>query len=327
MKLQIPKKIKVILFPFRYLIAVIPFIWIYNRIDFADFENAFRNVAWWTIPWVLISAFAVIFLNGVRWWVLLRKFASTFTFSQALKTHFVSAYYSVVLPTSFAQDATRIFFTSKHVDYSVVWGAAWIYKLIYFLTWTIISTYGILTLNKEFLPKGSYFVIILFIIVLGLLVILSFSKKVTSPIRSVLEKFLPKKIMTISENIRQGIYDYRNNKTDLYLSIVLTLLIQAIFILGNALVLYGITGKFFLIECLAYLPVIDILCMLLPLTPNSVGIREFFFVYMFKMIGRSNEELGVFITLGLIAYLMKLTGGIPVLVDMVKDPISLRKKK
>ncbi len=326
MKFQIPNKLKTILFPFRYLIAVIPFVWIFRRIDFAGFEHAYNNVAWWTIYWVLISSFAVIFLNGVRWWILLRKFAPTLTFSQALKTHFVSAYYSVILPTSFAQDATRIFITSKHVDYSIVWSAAWIYKLIYFLTWTIISIYGILSLNKEQLPNRAYLVIFLLIIALFLLVILSFSKKSTKPIRSVLEKFLPKKIMSIFENIRQGIYNYRNNKTDLLLSIILTLLIQMIFIFGTIFVLYGITGNLYIFECFAYLPVIDILCMLIPLTPNSIGIRDLFFAFMFNKLGISNEELGIFITFGLIGYILKLTGGIPVFVDMLKKLFNREKR-
>lgn len=326
MKIQIPNKLKGILFPIRYLIAVIPFIWIFNKIDFANLQNAFRNVAWWTIPWVIISAFTVIFLNGVRWWVLLRKFAPTLSFPKALKTHFVSAYYSIVLPTSFAQDATRIFITTKHVDYSVVWGASWIYKLIYFLTWTIIAAYGILTLNKEILPPEVYYVITSLIILLFILVAISFSKKFTSPIRSIISRYLPKKLMAIFENIRQGIYDYRNNRTDLIYSVVLTLLIQIIFLFGNSLVLYGITGNFYLIECFAYLPIIDITCMLLPLTPNGVGIRELLYLYMFTKIGSSKEELGVFVTFGLIAFLMKLTGGIPVVTDIIKNFFSAKKK-
>ena len=326
MKIKIPDRIKTVLFPLRYLLALVPFAWIFRKVNLAEFENVYRNTAWWTIPWVLSSAFMVIFLNGVRWWILLRKFAPTLPFSQALKTHFISAYYSVILPTSFAQDATRIFLTSKHVDYSIVWGAAWIYKLIYFFTWTIISTYGILTLNKELLPKGSYMAVFLLIAILALLVYLSFSKRTTAPLRVLLNKFLPKKIMGVFENIRQGIYNYRDNKRDLYYAIFLTIFIQMIFIFGTSFVLYGITGNFHLIECFAFLPVIDILCMLFPLTPNSVGIREIFYAYMFTMIGRSEEELGVFISIGLLGYFLKLVGGIPLLVDLFKGkPVSSKK--
>jgi uncharacterized membrane protein YbhN (UPF0104 family) len=71
---------------------------------------------------------------------------------------------------------------------------------------------------------------------------------------------------------------------------------------------------------LAYVPLIEILSLSIPLTPSGLGIREALTKLMFQQIGLSNEQLGVYIVLGLLSILLKLVGGVPVLFNLLQKP-------
>jgi hypothetical protein len=85
----------------------------------------------------------------------------------------------------------------------------------------------------------------------------------------------------------------------------------------TCLMIKGLSGHFYVMECLTYIPLIEILCMSIPLTPSGLGIREVLTKLMFAKIGLNDEQLGVFITLGFMGIILKLVGGIPVALNLL----------
>lgn len=79
----------------------------------------------------------------------------------------------------------------------------------------------------------------------------------------------------------------------------------------------GITGSFFPKECFAYIPLIEIISMAQPLTPNGMGVREALSAMMFKHLELSSEQLGVYILICNLIILMKLVGAIPILCEII----------
>jgi uncharacterized membrane protein YbhN (UPF0104 family) len=132
-------------------------------------------------------------------------------------------------------------------------------------------------------------------------------------------KILPAKLQKIIEDVRQGIYMYRNKKAGLFSVFLLTVFIQILLVGITSLLIAGITGRFFFPECLAYVPLIEILSMSIPLTPSGLGVREFLTKMMFNHIGISNEQLGVYIVICFMAILLKLVGAIPVVGGFLKN--------
>jgi len=125
--------------------------------------------------------------------------------------------------------------------------------------------------------------------------------------------------MDTIEHIRNGIYLFRHKKKTLLLVSGVTLIVQILLVGYTSVIIKGLSGHFYFFECLTYIPVIEILCLSIPLTPSGLGIREVLLKLMFTHIGLSNDQLGVYITLGFMGIVLKLVGGIPVLINLIKS--------
>jgi len=151
-----------------------------------------------------------------------------------------------------------------------------------------------------------------FCILIILLGIVSFSKSITAPIRRKAASIIPAKALATIENIREGVYQYRHKKKEMFFTLILTLFIQLILVLNASLLIKGISGRFFFWECLAFMPIIEIASMSVPITPSGMGIRETLIALMFKHVGLSNEQLGIYIFIVFSANSLRLVGAIPV---------------
>ena len=89
-------------------------------------------------------------------------------------------------------------------------------------------------------------------------------------------------------------------------------------VVGTAVAIFGISHELFIEECIIFIPLIELMIVVFPLTPGGVGIREALIVLMFEQLGLSIEQMSVYVGLGVIAYAVRLLGGIPVLVETVQ---------
>jgi uncharacterized protein (TIRG00374 family) len=304
------------------LVAIIPFIWIYRRLDFHTMLSILPKVAWWTIPLLFAGTLTSMTLQGTRWWLLLRAFTDEIPYLRALSYHFTSIYYSTILPTSAGQEVLRTLFVLKKAGAAVGWGAAWICKITALMLSLIFSVYGLASLSRTTLPRGLMIGIAAFCILICLIGFISFSKSFTAPMRRMASRIIPAKFLATVENIREGVYQYRHKKKAMLITLVLTFFIQGILIFNTSIVIMGITGKLYFWECLAFMPIIEIASMSVPITPNGMGIREALTALMFKYIGLSNEQLGIYIIIILSGNLLRLVGAIPVFFDMGKSSKS-----
>jgi glycosyltransferase 2 family protein len=302
----------------KYLFALLPLVIIFKSMHVREMVDVAANTRWWTIPFLVVAVLFSMFLQGVRWWMLLRAFIMDIPFWKVIGCHFAGLFYSIVLPTSAAGDFVRAALIAKENDYAVVWGSSWISRIWGVLALCVLSVYGLASIDVHRLPHGFFISMVSIIALFGVLLYLSFSKKMTKRIRPIASRMLPQALSKIVENIRQGIYLYRNKKRVLVSVFLMTLIVQ-IMIVGTASILIaGITGKFFLVECMAYVPIVEILTMSLPITPNGLGIREALITLMFAHIGLSKEQAGVYILLGFMAIALKLSGAVPVLAGLIK---------
>jgi hypothetical protein len=181
----------------------------------------------------------------------------------------------------------------------------------------LLSIYGFTTIDRSLLPSGFAISLAVSLVLLLALGVVSFSKRLTRPLRLLLERLTPGRALNVVGEIREGIYKYRDRKRVLVVVSLLTLLTQSILVGAPALILLGITDRLFLAECFAFLPLIEIVCLSVPLTPNGLGVKEGLLAIMFAHLGLNAEQLGVYILLGFLSILVKLVGAIPVLIDLL----------
>ncbi|MDD5675033.1 MAG: lysylphosphatidylglycerol synthase transmembrane domain-containing protein [Chitinivibrionales bacterium] len=297
----------------KYPLAAVPIVWIFWHIKLPDLIASAHSVAWWTIPVYTAIVLLSMSLQGVRWWMLARVFIPSLSFGRVMASHFTGLFYSIALPGNASQDIIRAMLVSKGNSYSVIWGSTWVARILGLFALAALSLYGLLTLDKATMPRGFLISVLSAFVVFLLLCSASFSKRITNPGRNAVRKILPPRFLFIIENIREGIYQYKHKKTSLVLVAAVTLLMQLALVSAACCAIKGITGRLLISECLAYIPLIELLCISLPLTPNGIGIRESLLGVMFLHIGLSKEQLGIYILFGFYSILLKITGVIPVL--------------
>jgi uncharacterized protein (TIRG00374 family) len=300
-------------------LAVVPIVWIFLRLDFHRLLEYVAHVAWWTVPLLCAILVLSMVLQVVRWWILLRPMIPGLLFRRVLSYHFIGTFYSIVLPGSASTDVVKTVLLSKNSDYAVSWGTIWLCRIFGFLALIILSSYGLLTIDRGFLPNGFWFVVVLSAILAAAAFALSFSKRFTSPLRPLIHKVVPGKFMTVIENIRQGIYLFREQRRALVMLFFVSLVTQAVLVLASVFLLYGITGRIVIADFFAFIPVIELIANAGP-TPNGMGVREALIALLFRHLQISNEHLGIYVFLSLTCSIgLKLIGALPVFHGIIKN--------
>jgi hypothetical protein len=88
-------------------------------------------------------------------------------------------------------------------------------------------------------------------------------------------------------------------------------------VFGTSLVVYAINGNFMFWSLAALLALIEVIVVILPLTPGGVGIREGLITLLFNQAGLGIEEIGIYIFLNTLGILVRLLGAIPVFLGRV----------
>jgi uncharacterized protein (TIRG00374 family) len=301
----------------KYLLAFLPIAWILLRIDFGRLRHALATTESWVIPVMVLLAILLMFLQGFKWWVLLRAFIPHLSLSEVLSCHFKGIYYSMFLPTSAAQDIVRTVLLSRNNDYGIAWGATWLTRISGLIIMLLLSLYGVISIDAASAPPGMTAIVLTSAVGVVLMTVMSFSKRFTRLFRSVFVKISPVKVISAVEHIRDGIYRYRHKRACLLTVILITIATQVLFVVNAIFIIRGITGRFYIAECFMYIPLIEIICLSVPLTPNGIGIRDALSALMFHRIGLPAEQLGTYVLLGLGVVVLKSVGGVPLLYEWV----------
>lgn len=296
------------------LLAAVPIIWIYFRLDFHSMLAMLPKVAWWTAPVIFFLVIFCMTLQGVRWWILLHAFDPGIPLYRALAYHFMGAFYGTALPTGAAQDVIKTLFVVKKSSMETSWAAFWVTRALGLPALAILSMVGFFSMEKTALPRGWECAIAFFYLLVIVVFFLSFSKRITRPVRRIVEKWVPPKIILPVEKIRESVYRYRRKKTAVFQSFIVTLAAQVGLIMLTFLSIRGITGHFFIGECFTFIPIIELLAVSFPFTPNGMGVREAMSAGLFAYLHLSNEHLGIYVIFSLFFSLVPRLLGFPLLI-------------
>jgi uncharacterized protein (TIRG00374 family) len=307
-----PKIKKTALFILRAALVIAPIAWIYVR---ADAGSIAATLASASVPAIVGAAALTVVsmvLQGVRWWVLIRRFVPDLRLSRAVSVHLESVFYSIVLPSAVAQDVIKSVMLSKSHDPAVVWAASWLCRLVGFFALLSYSIAGVIYLGGDSLPPGFRAPLLSAVGVIALLCALSFSKRFTRPLGAIAARVAGRNTLTKAKKLRDGIYAFKRERLTLALTLVFSASIQYLVILCASLSVYAVSGKYLFAECLAFVPLVEIMAVSLPLTPGGVGIREALMALLFARLGFSNGQIASYVTISLMMSMTRLAGGIPV---------------
>ncbi|MBN1602592.1 MAG: flippase-like domain-containing protein [Chitinispirillaceae bacterium] len=295
------------------VIIIAAFYLILKNVSLSVLLETFVNVKWQFVTLFLLVSLVIIALQGVRWWILIRSFTKELSVLSALSIHFSSVFYSIILPNSTAQDVVRTIDVSKITGHSIGWSSAWITKIIGVCVSLFFSIVGLMLIHDIELPPATFYIIFGFFSIIIFSFLLSFSKEITGRFRLFLRTHFPKLPLKQIDNIREGIYRFREKKKGLLLSSAVTVIAQMLSLSSVSILLFSITGKFFLLEVIAFIPLIEMISMAQPFTPGGIGVREALMALMFRQLQLSDENLATYIILSNLIIFLKILGVIPVL--------------
>jgi len=307
----------------RLALVVAPFVWIYSRTDAAALKETLASVSVPLIALIAALTFVGILLQGVKWWILIRRFVPELKIGTAVSVHLESTFYAIVLPSAAAQDVVKSVMLSKSHNPSVVWAASWLGRLIGLFSILVYSVLGVLYLKEDILPDGFRASLLIAVAAMLILGAASFSKRFTRPLRAAAAKLLPTKIMEKAEKLREGIYAFKYAKMTLVQTILISFVIQLLIFFTISMTVYAASGGFYFMECLAFASLVEILVVSIPLTPGGVGVREALMALLFTRLGFTGEQIALYATLSLLMSMVRVFGGIPIIMKGIR-PIKVK---
>jgi len=300
----------------KWLIAVVPIAWIFSTVDFNDFLQALIALPAWVTLVVITIVISSLFLQGFRWWLLLRAGIDRVSLPIIMAAHWKAVFYSLVVPSSAAQDVIRAAIVAKSSDYRVVWGSSWLNKLLGLFAFLMLTCIGLLLLNPGDipLPREAQHAMLIGMIVVPLALAFSFSKALTRRFRPLLNRVLPRSLSHFLEEIREAVYVYRHKRKSIAVAFIPALLLMSLIVFNHIVILYGITGTLYIRECIFFIPLIEMSVIFLPITPNGAGIRELMEVFFVThYLGLQPAAMGVYVVMGFWGHFLRLLGGCVVL--------------
>lgn len=271
----------------------------------------------------LFAALIIITLDrilmGFKWKILLGVKKINISLFNATKIYYISNFLGLFLPPTIGTDLVRAYCVSKNggkMRMQDILASIVIERYLGFLGIFITGLLGCLYLF-HFVSIESIDIYTLLIVV-GILTLvmtigffISLNKNIINIIKNILSKFnnnkFLKKILKMINSFLDSYAHYRNHKTILIISILLTFFEIFLVVLWTYVIALGLNISVSLLYFMAFVP-INLILVRLPISLDGFGINEASYVYFLTAIGIS-ETLSF--SLGIINHFVTIIAIIP----------------
>lgn len=292
----------------KVILLLAPLIYVISKVDIRSFMDEISTTP---LELVLLAGLILIIRIALQSWrfsLLTKPFTKAINFPKLLVADLKAKYYSLVIPSSVGQDIVRGTLLKEHLTADQTVGISLFFRLTGVLPLLLLSAIGLVNLAgfseiREFLPYLGAGALLLILFTMALL-----SKRISKLIGKGLRPHLPEKITNFIRQSVTAVQLYRGHVPLALLNIGISVVTQMLIVGFSAVLLKAITGNFHLFTTISFIPLIEIISILVPFAPNGAGVREAGYILMFRTLGESDESRVLFITLSLMMYLVNLTG-------------------
>ena len=284
--------------------------------DIVDFDSTLILLKKMNLIFFLMALVVMaigIFITNLRWQVILNHLGVSIKFFMLLKYLWIGFFFNQTLPSSIGGDAFRAYYLWKREHLSIGLSSMGVVLdryigLVSLVMLIMISTPLSFDLINDQFVKSMLEVVLycsLFIIISSVL----FGLFVTNLLRWKLIKGLS----SFSNNARRIIFSFKG----LY-SIVLSIIIQIIFVFAVLLLAHGLNLDISLIEMLLIVPITNLLTAI-PISIAGWGVREGIFIVGLGYVNISSDAaLALSILYGLLMLIVSVPGLVVWLVQKYK---------
>lgn len=297
--LHFPQLKKIIFFIFRLSVSILLFIFLFGQIDkkalFLNIKTADKSFLAW--------AFLVYLLNLIfgfwRWNLLLEKLKVNASLERRIASFAGGNFFNYFLPSTIGGDFVRSLDLSLHTKrtkevvatvlldrLSGYVGLEVVFLVALFLGWRL--------LQLKIVLFGA--VLITFLLVVLLLFL--FNNYCYSKLNRFLSLPVTGRFGEALKSLHEELHIFKNNKSTIIRSLILSVLIQFISPLGSYIVALSLGLKLSFLYFLIFSPIIGVIT-LLPISLGGLGFKETLAVYFFQKVGVAKDLTLAFSLLGL----------------------------
>lgn len=299
----------------KIIILLLPLFWVLSRVDFVKTITTFSSVPFWVIPSFLALFILRMWLQTYRFQYLSRLYTRTIRVTDLFIVDMKSRYLSMVIPSSVGQDIVRGTLLRKALGADQIVSISLFFRITGLLPFLVFSLFGIVQLSSQqgfiqFVPT----LIISTILFVGGFVAL-YSRRISRKIGSLFPKIIPDNVTRFLRNIVLAFQQYRREPRLMLNSMIVSFIAQFLSVFLSMVVIKGITGEWYALEMMAFIPLIELLAVMVPFAPNGIGVREIMYIMLFSTLNHTHEEMLVYIAINAISHLVNMTGVIPLLIE------------
>lgn len=285
-----------------------PLIYVISKVDIRAFADKISSTPFELVLLAGLILVIRIALQSFRFSLLTKPFTKAINFRTLLVADLKAKYYSLVIPSSVGQDIVRGTLLKEHLTADQTVGISLFFRLTGVLPLLLLSAIGLINLAgfseiRDFLPYLGAGASFLILFTLALL-----SKRISKWVGRKVRPILPEKITKFIRQSVTAIQLYRGHAPLAVINIGISVVTQILIVGFSSVLLKAITGNFHFLSAISFIPVIEIIAILVPFAPNGAGVREAGYIAMFRTLGESDESRVLFITLSLMMYFVNLTG-------------------
>ena len=279
------KKLKTSIWLFVALLALVFLVF---TTDAETFKGAISQINWSWAFWAILVYFISQALLATRWKLLLTVHKIHISLFQAVKLTFLGLFYNNMMPGAVGGDLLKGWFITHHSDKHLKVEAAvtvFVDRLVGLIGMILVAAIASLFVGSQ-MAYGKFQVrwlvwAIFLALVLGSIIFLSRHVRRGLMLNKLLE-MLP--FAQTLKKIDQSIRIYRKHIKIMFISLVMTVLIQgmaivAIWMMTQSLNFHKVT----FIQCLIIMPIIWVISSAIPV-PGGIGIIENCVKYLFCLV-------------------------------------------
>jgi len=302
-----------------------PVLWLLFAVDYKGVFAALKSLDASLILFLFAVVFVRFILQSVRFWVLTMPFSKKIKFGELILLDWKARYYSVIMPSSAGQDITRGVLLKKYLSIAEIAALTIFFRITGIITLIFLSVFGFFRLYSHAeISIAAISVGILFLLICFAMAIL-LSEKAMLKILSLLPEKTPAKITSFLINASKSMQLYKKYPKLAVFNLFFATSLHLLFLVFPLVAIYAVCGEWYVLEVLAFFPLIELVAAAIPFLPNGAGVREVSVMLFFEYISATREQAFSYITISVILYLMLFLGFFAVLFDKIRKKFALTK--
>ena len=285
--------------------------WFLYKNDLSKITQSILSISMWMYLTSVFLIFLAVWLNSVKWFVILPKYKIIKLF----ESNMIGQFYGLILPGQLLGDGAKAYIFGKGKDDTEkIWVSVFFDKITGIIGLLILGIFG-LVFTREALPiwfvwgllaSTGFGFLILFLIRLKFFY--NFIMRVLLKLKQKLVKF--NKLFELFSKLVDAWYIYTRKTKIVFLSILLGVVYQIMGIVINMILANEFDINVSFVDWCWLLAVVSIL-LLLPLTIGGIGIREGSLIGLLGWLGVTSEKaLALSFSIFSLQIILAIVGGL-----------------